>query len=291
MTIALFFEQVINGLITGSIYALTGSGLALIYGTLRVLNFAHGELYMLGGYFTFLLIVFSGLHPIIAIPIGVCGVFLLSMLIQRITLHYLMDKEEWVFGTIAVTLGFSIFFQDAALHLWGQRIKAIPYHIEGLLQIAELRLPYQRLLVFGCAILIMISVTLLLKYSRFGKAIRATSQDREAASVMGVPVRLIHTLTFGLGGALCAASAGLLAPITSVSPWMGIPIMLKSFMVVILGGLGSFTGAIIAGFLLGIFEALTIAAISSEWRDVISFSALIVIIYFRPWGLFGVEER
>lgn len=291
MTLALFLEQLINGIILGSMYALMGSGLALIYGTMRILNFAHGEFYMLGGYFTFFLITSYALPPLVAVPLAVLAVFVVSGVVQRMTLHSLMKQEGWVFSTIAATLGLSIFLQNLALHLWGERFQSVGYFVEGTVTLGGLRLPLMRVLILAVALATIAFMALLLKYSRFGKAVRATAQDAEAAAVVGVPAPVIHTLTFATGSALGAIAAAMLSPLFAVNPWMGLPLILKAFVVVILGGLGSFPGAIVAGFLLGIVEAVGITLTSSEWRDVISFSLLILVIWVRPWGLFGTRER
>jgi branched-chain amino acid transport system permease protein len=291
MALSLFIEQLINGLVLGSMYALMGSGLALIYGTMRVLNFAHGEFYMLGGFFVFFLFAQQGIPPPVSIPLALVGVVVCAMLMQRAVLTYLLKREGWVFSTIAATLGFSIVLQNLALKLWGERFQSVPYFVDGLLQIGDLRMPYQRLLILGSAIASIAAMAAVLKYSRFGRAVRATAQDAEAAAVVGVPAQRIYTLTFGLGAALAGFAACMLVPLFAVNPWMGVPLILKAFVVVILGGLGSFPGAIVGGFVLGVVEAVGIQITSSEWRDVISFSLLIVVIWFRPWGLFGVADR
>lgn len=287
MSLAIFLEQILNGLVTGSTYALIGSGIALIYGTMRVLNMAHGELYMLGGYFVFFLVVTCALPPIVAIPLAILAVFLLGMLIQRLTIHYLLPREGWAFATVAVTLGLSIFLQNSALLLFGEQFQSVPYYVEGRISFAGIRLPYQRLLILGVAVATMIALTYLLKRTRLGWAIRATSQDADAAAVVGIPAARIHMITFGIAAALGCVAAAMLAPLAAVNPWMGLPIIFKGFVVVILGGLGSFSGAIIGGFLLGIVEAIGVQVTSSEWRDVISFALMILVIWIRPWGLFG----
>ena len=287
MTIYLFIEQIINGLIIGSTYALIGSGIALIYGTMRVLNLAHGEFYMLGGYFVFYLAVTMGLAPWIAIPAAVFGAFLLGMAIQRTTIHFLFGREGWMFSTIAATLGLSIFLQNAALLLFGEQFQTVPYYISGIVELGQIRIPAQRILIFVVAMTTIGAMTYMLKYTRLGWAIRATSQDRDAAAVVGIPAERIYMITFGIAAALGAIAAAMLAPIYSINPWSGLPILLKGFVVVILGGLGSFPGAIAGGLILGVVEAVGVQITSSEWRDVISFGLMIAVIWWRPWGLFG----
>jgi branched-chain amino acid transport system permease protein len=287
VTFSIFIEQIINGLIIGSTYALIGSGLSLIYGTMRVLNLAHGEFYMLGGYFVYFLTVKYGVPPWLAIPLAVFAVFVLGAVIQRLTIRRLLDKEGWVFSTIALTLGLSIFLQNAALLLFGEKFQSVPYYLGGIVTIGSIRLPMQRILIFVVSISTIAAMTFLLKKTRLGWAIRATSQDRDAAAVVGIPAQRIYLLTFGIAAALGAVAAAMLAPIYAVNPWSGLPILLKGFVVVILGGLGSFPGAIVGGLLLGVVEAIGVQLTSSEWRDVIAFSLMIAVIWWRPWGLFG----
>lgn len=289
--IGAFSEQIANGLILGSIYALVAAGLTVVYGTMRILNFAHGEFYMLGGYITFFAVVSFGLPPIVALAVAAVVVFAIGAAFQWFAIRPLLGGEGAMFSTIVVTLGASIFFQNAALQLWGERFQSIPYYVDGILTIGSFRLPYQRLLIFVCAILILTGVGLFLRYSRTGFAIRAVAQDAEAATVLGVPAARIHTFAFGLAAGLAALGAGLLAPIYAVNPWMGVPLSLKAFVVIILAGLGSFKGAIIAGLLLGVVESVGISVTSSEWQDVLSFAVLIVVIWIRPWGLFGQPSR
>jgi branched-chain amino acid transport system permease protein len=287
VTFAIFLEQIINGLIIGSMYALIGSGIALVYGTMRVLNLAHGEFYMLGGYFVFFLAVTYGVPPYLAIPVAVVATFILGMLIQRLTIHYLMGKEGWIFSTIAATLGLSIFLQNAALLMFGEQFESVPYYLDGVIEIGGIRLPLQRLLILVVAIVTIGAMTFILKKTRLGWAIRATAQDRDAAAVVGIPAQRIYLITFGIAGALGAVAAAMLAPIYAINPWSGMPILLKGFVVVILGGLGSFPGAIAGGLLLGVVEAFGVQLTSSEWRDVIGFTMMIAVIWWRPWGLFG----
>src|SRR5690606_14760991 len=164
---------------------------------------------------------------------------------------------------------------------------SVPYYVSGIVEIAGIRMPTQRLLIFAVAVLTVAAMTFVLKKTRLGWAIRATSQDRDAAAVVGIPAERIYLITFGIAGALGAIAAAMLAPISAINPWSGLPILLKGFVVVILGGLGSFPGAIAGGLILGVVEAIGVQLTSSEWRDVIAFALMIAVIWWRPWGLFG----
>lgn len=291
MPIQLVIAQIVNGIIVGSMYALFASGLTLIWGTMRMLNFAHGEFFMLGGYILYYLYGVMGLNPALATAAAVVAVFILGVIVERTVIHYLLSSPVWQLTTIIATLGVSIFLQNAALHLWGPNFQNVPYFIDGVLNVAGVRIAYQRLLILGVSIVSITAMWFILKFTRFGLALRATAQDPDAARIYGVNILSVYTLTFGLSAALAALAAAMLSPITAVNPFMGLSPLLKGFVVVILGGLGSFSGAIFGGVLLGIVESLGVLYSSTEWRDVIAFTFLVVVIWVRPWGLFGVEER
>ncbi|MBN9062059.1 MAG: hypothetical protein BGP06_14105 [Rhizobiales bacterium 65-9] len=290
MLFVVMLEQIVNGLVLGAMYALLASGLSLIWGTMRVLNFAQGEMVMLGGYAA-VLGVGLGLPLPVAILAAIVVLFFVGAAMSKALVLPLLNRDDWAFATIAVTLGMSIVLQNGALRVFGERFQQLDYLIDGVAAVGMFRLSWQRVLILCVSVSALAAMGLFLKYSRWGAAIRAVAQDRSAAAVCGVDVNATFLLTFGLSAALCALGAGLLGPITGVYPWMGAPLMIKAFAVVVLGGLGSFQGAILAGFLLGILESVGVMLTSSEWRDVISFVVLIAVLYVRPWGLFGVRER
>jgi branched-chain amino acid transport system permease protein len=290
MTLKLIAEQLINGLVLGSMYAIVASGLTLIWGTMKMLNFAHGELYMLGGYVLYFTLMVFGMHPVWAVFLALLVVFFVGVLMERLLLHPLLDKPGWDVSPLVVTLGISIFLQNFALKVWGERFKNVPYFIEGTMETAGFRIAYQRILILVVAATVMFGFWMYVKKSRFGIALRATAQDREAATILGINSHRIYMLTFGISSALAALAATMLAPLFLINPWMGIPPQLKAFIVVVLGGLGSFGGAILGGFLLGTIESLAIVFLSSEWKDVVSFLVLILILIVRPSGFFGTKE-
>lgn len=283
-------EQILNGLILGSMYALIGIGLTLIWGTMRMLNFAQGEFYMLGGYVAYFVATVGGLNPWISLPIAAVSVFAAALVVERIAVRGALGRENWTFTTIVATLGVSIVLQNAVLLAFGERFQSVPYLVSGVLALGPVRMAWHRVAVFGIAAALSVAMFLLLTRTRFGLALRAASQDRDAATLYGVNASAVFALTFGLAAALAAVAATALAPIFSVSPWMGGPVMLKGFVVVVLGGLGSFPGAIVGGLILGIVESLGVLFGSSEWREVISYALLIAVVAVKPWGLFGVRE-
>lgn len=290
MSLSGLLEILINGLITGSIYALVGSGIALVYGTTRVLNFAHGELFMIAGYLVLFFAVTLGWNVLLASVVTLALVALIGAAIQRVTIAPLLAKEDWAFRVIAATIGLSIFLQSVAQLVFGETFRTLPYFFSGVLVIGDLRMPWQRIAIVVIALLIMGIAGLILARTRLGRIVRATAQDAEAAEAVGIPAGLVHTAVFAMSAALAGTGAILLAPLLSVNPWMGVSYLLKGFAVVILGGLGSFGGAVAAGFLLGLIELVGVAFAPTEWRDVIAFTVLILVITVRPGGLFAGRE-
>lgn len=289
--LALVVAQIANGIILGSMYALFASGLTLIWGTMKMLDFAHGEFFMLGGYIVYYCYSVLGLDPVSSTLIAVIAVFVIGMLVERLVIHHLLTRPVWQLTTIIATLGVSIVLQNLALHIWGPDFKSVPYFIEGVAKVWGIRIAYQRLLILAVSCGSITVLWFILKYTRFGLALRATAQDSDAAQLYGVRIATIYTVTFGLSAALAALAAAMMAPITAVNPFMGLSPLLKGFVVVILGGLGSFTGAIVGGVVLGIVESLGVLFTSTQWSDVIAFTFLVLVIWARPWGLLGVEER
>ncbi len=291
MPLALVLAQIVNGIVVGLMYALFASGLTLIWGTMKMLDFAHGEFFMLGGYIVYYCYAVLGFNPMLATLIAVIAVFIIGMLVERLVIHHLLTRPVWQLTTIIATLGVSIILQNAALHIWGPDFQSVPYFVEGVAKIGGIRIAYQRLLILAVSCSAIAVLWFILKYTRFGLALRATAQDSDAARLYGVNIATVYTVTFGLSAALAALAAAMMAPITAVNPFMGLSPLLKGFVVVILGGLGSFTGAIVGGVLLGVVESLGVLYTSTQWSDVIAFSFLVLVIWARPWGLLGVEER
>ncbi|MBI2218211.1 MAG: branched-chain amino acid ABC transporter permease [Candidatus Rokubacteria bacterium] len=290
MSPGLVVEQIFNGLVSGAIYALMASGLSLIWGTLKMLNFAHGEFYMLGGFGVYFALLLGGLPPLVAVPVAMLGAAVVGMLLERLVIHPLLDKPGWDVSPIIATLGASILLQNLALHLWGERFKNIPYYIEGGVNLFGIRMAWQRVLIVAVTVVVIVVVVAALRRSRWGMALRATAQDRDAAVLAGIDVYAVYLWTLGLTAALAALAAAMLAPIYSINPWMGTALLLKAFIVCVLGGLGSLEGAILGGVLLGTTESLTVLLWSSEWKDVVAFVLLILVLWVRPAGLMGTRE-
>jgi branched-chain amino acid transport system permease protein len=283
-------QHLVNGLVLGGTYALLGIGLTLIFGLMNLVNFAHGELYTLGAYATFAALALGGLNFFAAVAAAIVLGGLAGALCERLLLRPLLGES--IDTTMLVMIGLWIAMQNAELLVWGGVARSIPHPfptapiVLGPVGIAPLRL-----FVVGAALALIVAAWLLIQRTRLGMAMRATFQDRETAALMGVRIGRIHTATFAFGSALAAAAGALLGPIFLAYPSMGDLASLKAFSVVILGGLGNLPGATIGGLLLGIAEELGAGYVSSGYRDAVGFVIIILVLLFRPSGLFARSER
>ena len=286
----ILMEQVINGLVLGSMYALVASGLTLIWGTMKMLNFAHGELYMLGGFGLYFGLVQFHLPIWLVVPVVLFLIFVLGFFIEKGLLSPLVGKPGWEVNAVVITLGLGIFAQNLAFILWGGDFLNVPYVAEGAIHFSVIHLAWHRVYILALAVVVLIIFWQIMKRTRFGLAMRATAFDHETATLMGIPHRRVYSVTFGLSASLAALAGMALAPIFSVNPWMGMGPLVKGFIVVILGGLGSFLGAILGGFIVGISESLSVLFFPSGWKDLASFILLIIILVVKPSGLLGRKE-
>src|SRR2546427_12907966 len=285
-----FLQHLVNGLVLGGTYALLGIGLTLIFGLMNLVNFAHGELYTLGAYATFAAVALGGSNFFVAVAAAIVVGAVAGALCERVLLAPLRDES--IDTTMLVMIGLWIALQNAELLGWGGVAKSIPHPFPpapltpGPVGIAPLRA-----LVLLTALALIGLSWLLIQKTRLGTAMRATFQDRETAALMGVKIGRIHTATFAFGSALAAAAGALLGPIFLVYPSMGDLASLKAFSVVILGGLGNLAGATLGGIVLGIAEELGAGYVSSGYRDAVGFVIIILVLLFRPSGLFARSER
>lgn len=286
----LALDLAVNGLIFGLFYALMAVGLAMIFGVLKVVNFAHGEFYTLGAYAAFAALALAGLPFFVAMVAAIAAGALLGAVCERALLRPLRGHS--IDTIMLVMIGVWIAMQNAELLAWGGVARSIPHPfptaplVLGPLGIAPLRL----FVVVMAGVLIALA-WLIIQKTRLGTAMRATFQDRETAALMGVPIARIHTVTFAFGSALAAAAGALLGPVFLAYPSMGDLASLKAFSVVILGGLGNLAGATLGGLLLGVAEELGAGYVSSGYRDAVGFVAIILVLLFRPAGLFARAER
>jgi branched-chain amino acid transport system permease protein len=274
----------IHGLITGSMYAAVALGLTLTYGIMGILNFAHGEMLMVGSYVAYVLVTrYHQSFPIAAAG-AVAGVALLALVIERTTFRF--ARGEHLNGLV-ISLGLIAILQNSALAVWGADPLSIPPPLPQIVEFAGTGVGLQRLVASGVTLALIVGVMLFLKLTSLGKAIRATAQNPAVASIFGIKANRVISITFALGAALAALVGAFVGTIYTLTPFMGGLPALKAFVVVILGGLGSVGGAVLAGLLLGVVESFGGAFVSSAFRDGFGFAVLIGVLLFRPWGLFG----
>jgi branched-chain amino acid transport system permease protein len=283
-------QHLVNALILGSTYALLGIGLTLIFGIMRVVNFTHGELYALGAYAVFFLEVSLGVNFFLALVLAVIIGCAVGAAIEFVLLRPLLDAD--IDTTMLVMIGAWIVMQNTELFYWGGVSKAImtPFPDEPL-QVGPIFVSWLRLFVLVMALILIGATYVLINCTKLGKAMRATFQDRDTAALMGVNIKGIYTATFAIGSGLAAAAGALLGPVFLVTPTMGDLASLKAFAIVILGGLGNITGATLGGFILAFVEEIGAGYISSGYRDAMGFLIIIIVLLFKPTGLFARAER
>lgn len=283
---AIVFPSVLNGLTTGAVYALVALGLTLIYGVLHIINFAHGSLLMLALYGVFFLHAGLGVDPYLALPILVPAMFLVGYALQRgIIGKASHGKDE---NILLVTLGLSIIIENLALFFWKSDTRTIdtPYTFE-VIEIAGAFLPLPKAVAFVGALVAATVLWLFMTRTDLGKAIRAVAKERQGARLVGINVDHVFAMSFGIGIACLGAAACLLLPTYYVSPQVGHGFVLIAFTIVVLGGMGSFFGALLGGFIIGIIEALGGLYLGESLGQLGIFLIFILILLFRPTGLFG----
>jgi branched-chain amino acid transport system permease protein len=279
-------ELIGQGLIIGSGYALIAVGLTMIFGLMNLANFAHGEFYMLGAYFAFSCVNLLRLNYFVAIIIAIAATMLLGFVLDRLVFRRL--RREPIMSATMATIGLSILLQYLAQIVWGAYPLSIknPFPPEPL-ALGPIVVPVNRLFIIAVTIIVIGLFHWLLRSTRLGKAIRATFQNKESAALVGIEIERIYTTAFTIGAGLAAISGALLGSILTLFPTMGGFATLKAFIVVIVGGMGSFPGAIVSGLLLGVAEALGAGFVSSAYKDAVGFIVVIGVLLFAPHGLFG----
>jgi branched-chain amino acid transport system permease protein len=280
-----FAISIMNGLVMGVIYALAALGVSLVVGIMNVVNFAHGELYILAGYFSYLFAAGFGLDPFLSLAIAIALVFLLGLLIETVLIRPTYGNDMY---SLILTFILSIVLQNAYLLIFGPYPNKPPLWVKGATDVFGLFMyGNQRLAALVAGAAVIAAVFLLIQKTWFGRIIRATSQDREMAELNGVDTTRLNMLSFGLGCALAAAAGVILAPVFPVTPTAGVPVALTAFVVVVLGGMGSLWGCVVGGLVLGLVENIGAAFISTGYKNVFGFIILILVLLVRPAGLFG----
>jgi len=284
-----FLQQIVNGLILGGAYALISVGMTMIFGIMNIANLAHGTIYMLGGYCVYFLSTVYGQPFFLAVALSIFIVGLFGIAIERIVFRPIYGGP--VLYDLLIASGLMVFLENGALLLWGSQTKSVraPY-TDMVIHFFSVSVTMQRVIVLLASLILIAALYLFLNFTRFGKAIVATSQNPKGASLVGIDLTKIYMLTFAISSGLAAAAGALLAPMFYVFPTMGSMPVLKAFVVVVLGGIGNVQGAVVGGFLMGIAESLGGAYISSDYKNAFSFIIFIGVLLIRPQGLFGKSQ-
>jgi branched-chain amino acid transport system permease protein len=282
----LFLQSALSGLLVGGVYALIGIGLTLIFGVMRVINFAHGDLLMLGMYLTWALFELFGLDPYLALAITAPLLFLWGALLQRVFINRVLDALPQ--NQILLTIGLGLIMSNTVMLLATSDYKILTTsYSSSSFTLGGLSISQPLLYSFLVTAAITAALFWFLSRTDTGQAIRATAQDRDAAQLMGINVRRMGLLAFGLGTALAGIAGALLAPTYYIFPQVGGPFTLKAFVVVVLGGMGSVVGATLGGLLIGVTESLSAVYVASGLKELVVYVLFLLILLFKPAGLLG----
>jgi len=283
-------QHLFNALIMGGTYALLGIGLSLIFGIMRIVNFTHGELYAFGAYMMYAFVSLLHINFFAAIVLAIAAGFVFGAAIEAVLLRNKRGAD--IDTTMLIMIGAWIVFQNLEQLTWGGVAKSIPNPFPDTpLTLGPISVSCLRVFVLAVALVLIGLTYFLINQTKLGKAMRATFQDSNTAALMGVNINAIYTMTFAFGSSLAAAAGALLGPVFVVSPTMGDLASLKAFAIVILGGLGNITGAALGGFMLAFAEELGASYISSGYRDAMGFVIIILVLLYKPTGMFGRLER
>ncbi|WP_048646467.1 branched-chain amino acid ABC transporter permease [Nitratireductor soli] len=283
-------QHLVNTVIMGGTYALLGIGLTLIFGIMRIVNFTHGELYAFGAYMMYFFATIIGMNFFVSIAFAIAAGMVLGAIIEFTLLRPKRGAD--IDTTMLIMIGAWIVMQNLEHLSWGGIAKSISSPLpEAPLVIGPVSVSWLRVMVLVIALVLIAATYVVINRTKLGKAMRATFQDSNTAALMGININAIYTMTFGFGSALAAAAGALLGPVFVVTPTMGDLASLKAFAIVILGGLGNVTGAAIGGFILAFAEEIGAGYISSGYRDAMGFVIIIIVLLFKPTGLFARAER
>ncbi len=281
-----FLTQILNGLQIGSIYALVALGYSMVYGIIKLINFAHGDIIMVGSYLAWYMIARVGVTSPIAIVVAIVGCALLGMAIEKIAYTPLRGSPR--ISLLITAIGVSYLLQNLAQLVFTANPRMFTNLFPGTIIIGEFRISTVTVITIAVSVVIMIALTFLVNTTKIGKSMRAVSEDTDAAKLMGINVNYTISFTFGLGSALAAiASVLYCCSYSKIDPTMGSMFGLKAFVASVLGGIGSMPGAMLGGFVIGIAESLTNGYISSSYSDAIVFGILIVVLLVKPTGFMG----
>ncbi len=292
MTFSLLIAQLINGLQTGSVYALVALGYSMVYGIIKLLNFAHGDIIMVGAYMVYYAIASFALPPIVAVILAVVVSTLLGVTVEKVAYTPLRSAPR--LSLLITAIGVSFLLENGAQLIFGADQKSMDPMVTGNLSIGSMNVSYAAIVTIVVSVISMVILTIIVNKTKMGKAMRAVSEDMGAAQLMGISLNKTISMTFAIGSALAGIGSVLyLCAYPQASPTMGSMLGIKAFVAAVLGGIGSIPGAMIGGFVIGVLEALVAAAGFSMWKDAAVFLILIIVLVFKPTGILGkkIQEK
>jgi len=293
LSLTTVIQLLVGGIIEGLFYALMGLGFGVILEGMDLYDFAHGAFYMIGGYITYYSINAVTANPIIAVILSMAITFLFGCVVDFLTLRPVRKRgrEDWVLAGLIILMSLSVLLENLAIIVFGTEYKGVPPYVQGHVTVGDIIIDLQRALSASLSAILILITYIFLKKTKYGRAIRALAQNKELAEISGVNPEILYPIIFGLGACLAAAAGSLLAPVYFISPTIVAFPGLMAFIVVIISGLGSTGGLILGGILLGITSSFVGFLYSNEWAYLVAFAIAIVVITFRPRGLFGVRRE
>lgn len=287
MTFGDLIQMTLTGVNLGLMYGLIAIGLTLIFGVMRIIQYAHGEMFMLGAFFLYYWTAEWGLPYWLGVAGSAVALFVLGAFLQRVLFAPLHGKN--ILYTLAISLGLVFIFSSGGLLVFGTTVKGIPSTVTGGTLIAGTYFSYERIVISVVSTVLILCLWLFLKKTTTGMAIRAVSEDPETSALQGIQTARIHWVAFGIGSALAAIAGCMMGTLLSIIPTMGFLATIKAFMIVILGGLGSIPGALVGGLILGMIDSVVTSTISADVAIIMSFVVIFLVLVFRPSGLFGQQ--
>ncbi len=286
MTLSVFLQSLISGILIGGVYALIGIGLTIIFGVMRVINFAHGDIMMVGMYLTFYLFTLFHVDPFVSIVITIPLMFLFGAFLQKVFINRIIGTLPQ--NQILLTIGLGLIISNSAMLAFTSDYKILTTsYSSGSFKLGEISISQPLTASFIITVVITAILYWFLMKTDTGQAIRATAQDREAAQLMGINVSRMSMLAFGIGAAMAGTAGALISPTYYIFPQVGSAFTLKAFVITVLGGMGSIVGATLGGIIIGIVESVGAVAISSDWKDVLVFAIFLLVLLVKPSGLLG----
>ena len=283
---SVFLQAVLSGVLIGGIYALIGTGMSIIFGVMRIINFAHGDILMLGMYLSYYLFTLAGIDPFVSVLIIIPVMFAFGALLQKVFVNRILDALPQ--NQLLLTIGLGVIISNAMMLAFTSDYKILTTsYSSASVTLAGISISEPLAISF----LVTAGITALLYWflmrTDTGQAIRATAQDAQAAQLMGINVKRMGILAFGIGGALAATAGALISPIYYIFPQVGSTFTLKAFVITVMGGMGSVVGATFGGIIIGVTESVSSVCMSSSWKDVVVFTVFLLVLLFKPGGLMG----